>query len=306
MSRLSRLSPAHARELSKTFLPLFFKKEVLAFLAWSFAAQASPVKVTTWNLNWLTTRTRAEAHLPSDVHPRHAEDFARLAGYAHKLNADIVAFQEVDGPQAAAAVFDPALYTLLTIDEPVTQRVGIAVRRDLPIIRNPDVTALDVEATAHFPLRDGLDVTVTLPGNHKLRILVVHLKTGCQTDALATSTRQQCALLARQIPPLAAWVAARRQEGAAFLVMGDFNRVFDAPEEVGTALAREAPLVRVTAGYANPCWDGAPFIDHIFAGGPAAAWLVPGSLRVQTYQETDPAQQSRLSDHCPVSVRLNP
>ncbi len=301
----------------KSFLLLFLEKEGLscflqacltacAVVLATSAAQAEPLKVSTWNLDWLTTRTRAEAHLPSDVHPRRPEDFTRLSAYAAKLGADIVAFQEVDGPQAAAMVFDPARYTILTTDQPVTQRVGIAVRRAIPVTRNPDVTALDVEPTARFPLRDGLDVTLTLPGNHPLRVLVVHLKTGCQTDDLATSTRPQCGLLAQQIPPLAAWAAARRQEGIAFLLMGDFNRVLDDPETLGAALDAAAAPTRATQGRANPCWDGEPFIDHIFAGGAARAWLVPGSLRVQVFQETDPALKSHLSDHCPVSIRLDP
>ena len=272
-------------------------------------AGAETLKISTWNLDWLTARTRAEANLPTDVHPRAPADFARLAAYANKLDADIVGFQEVDGPAAAALVFDPARYTILTINEPVVQRVGLAVRLGIRVDRNPDVTDLDVEPLAPFRLRDGLDATLTLPGGQRLRILVVHLKTGCQTDSLAQSNRLQCALLARQIPPLAAWVAARGREAVPFLLMGDFNRVLDdtgepGREELGAALAQAAPLTRATAGLSNPCWEGAAFIDHIFAGGPARAWLVSGSLRVQVFQETGDMFKQRLSDHCPVSVKL--
>ena len=276
-----------------------------AFLSFVAPAQADPLKISTWNLNWLTTRSRAEAHLPADVRTRAPADFGRLAAYATKLNADIVAFQEVDGPQAAARIFDPARYTILTIDEPVTQRVGLAVRRDVRVKLNGEYTALDVEPAARFPLRDGLDATLTLPGGHDLRVLVVHLKTGCQTDNLLQTRRPQCALLAQQIPPLAAWVADRQREGAAFLVMGDFNRVLDEPEELGAALARAAPLRRATEGRANPCWDGAPFIDHIFAGGAARFWLIADSLRVQVFHSADERDKERLSDHCPVSIKLD-
>ena len=268
-------------------------------------AHAELLKISTWNLNWLTTRTHADARLPADVHTRAPGDFDRLAAYAAKLDADIVALQEVDGLEAAARIFDPARYTILTIDEPVTQRVGLAVRRGIAVKLNPEYTALDVEPAARFPLRDGLDATLTLPGGHDLRVLVVHLKTGCQTDSLAQSRRAQCTLLAQQIPPLAAWVAARWHEGAAFLVMGDFNRVLDDPEELGAALAQAAPLRRVTEGRANPCWDGAPFIDHIFAGGAARTWLVADSLRVQVFHDNGPHDRERLSDHCPVSAKLD-
>ena len=277
---------------------------LLLCLAWP--AHAETLKISTWNLNWLTSRSRAEARLPADVHTRAPEDFARLAVYARKLAADIVAFQEVDGSDAAARVFDPQRYTILTIDEPVTQRVGLAVRRDLPVHRNPDVSALDVEPHALFPLRDGLDATVDLPGGSSVRILVVHLKTGCQTDPLAGSTRAQCALLRRQVAPLAAWASDRAREHVPFLLLGDFNRVLDLPEELGDALGRAAPLTRATEGFANPCWDGDAFIDHIFLGGPARSWLVPASLRVQLFRESGDQWRARLSDHCPVSVKLLP
>jgi endonuclease/exonuclease/phosphatase family metal-dependent hydrolase len=268
------------------------------------AAAAQTVKISTWNLEWLTTRSAEAADLPADVHLRAPEDVALLRHYAEHLKADVVAFQEVDGDEAAATVFDPARYTILSIDEPVVQRVGLAVRRGIAVRRNPDYTPLDVEPGEKYRLRYGLDATLTLPGGAALRVLVVHLKTGCQRDPIARSTRLQCAILRAQIPPLAAWAAARRAEGVAFLLMGDFNRVLDQQEEMGRALAAAASLLRVTEGRSDPCWDGSAFIDHIFAGGPARAWVVPGSLRVQVFRETGPDWRERLSDHCPISIKL--
>jgi endonuclease/exonuclease/phosphatase family metal-dependent hydrolase len=266
---------------------------------------AADIKVTTWNLNWLTQRSRQEASLPPDVHLRAPEDFVKLAGYVTKLDSDVVAFQEVDGEAAARMVFDPATYTIVTVDEPVVQRVGIAVRKTLQVRSNPDLAGLDAEPGAPFRLRYGLDVTLTGQHGALLRVLVVHLKTGCQTDSLAVSHRAQCGLLARQMPVLTGWIAARQRENIPFMVLGDFNRVFDQPEEFGDALAKSAPLLRATEGFENPCWDGAPFIDHIFLGGPARAWLVPGSLRVQVFHEIGAGWKEKLSDHCPVSIELH-
>ncbi len=283
----------------KCFLPCL----ALLFLA-AAQARAADIKISTWNLNWLTTRTAAEAALPKDVPVRAPGDFARLAGYARKLAADIVAFQDGEGARTAALIFSETNYNIITIDEDVVQRVGIAVRKSIGVTRNPDVSGLDVEPGGTFPLRDGLDVTLGFQGGARLRVLVVHLKTGCQSDALTRSQRPQCALLARQVPPLAAWIAARRVQGVPFAVLGDFNRVFDEAEEVGDALAKAAPLTRVTEGLENPCWNGAAFIDHIFLGGPARGWLQPDSLRVQIFQEIGEDWKHRLSDHCPVSVKL--
>ncbi len=290
--------------------PSFLKKRskkllCLLVLAVTTPVCAADIKVTTWNLNWLTARSRQETALPTDVHLRTPEDFARLAGYVTKLDADVVAFQEVDGDAAARLVFDPALYTIATIDEPVVQRVGIAVRKTFRIRSNSDLIGLDVEPGAPFRLRYGLDVTLTAPHGASLRILVIHLKTGCQTDSLAVSHRAQCALLARQIPALSGWIAARKNEGIPFMVLGDFNRVFDQPEEFGDALTKSALMLRATQGFENPCWDGAPFIDHIFLGGQARDWLVPGSLRVQLFHELGADWKEKLSDHCPVSITLH-
>jgi endonuclease/exonuclease/phosphatase family metal-dependent hydrolase len=278
---------------------------VLAAL-WGQAC-AAPVdeKIATWNLNWLTLRQPGDRALPDDVRGRSVADFVRLRSYADRLNADVVAFQEVDGTATASRIFDTARYTLITIGEDVVQQVGLAVRRPITVRQNPDVTAIDVEPDAPHRLRDGLDATLTFPSGIALRVLVIHLKNGCHYDKLQRSRRPQCSLLAQQIPPLANWVQARQAEGVAFMVLGDFNRVMDRPEDMTRALNAVAPLTRVTAGQSDPCWRGQSFIDHIFLGGPARAWLVPGSLRVMTYNSSDPRDRDRLSDHCPVSVHLS-
>ena len=270
-------------------------------------ARGAEYKIATWNLNWFTLRPPHDAALPADVEPRVAADFVALHGYAEKLAADVVAFEEVDGAEAAGKLFDPARYTIVTIRQDVVQQVGLAVRRPIAVHQNEDLAALDVEppGAAHH-LRHGLDATLTFPGGATLRVLAVHLKTGCHTDHLRHSPRHECALFARQIPLLADWLRARAAEGASFALLGDFNRVMDDPEELSSAVAAAAPMIRVTEGNSDPCWGGGSFIDHIFLGGPARGWLVPGSLRVLTYRSTDERDKEHLSDHCPVSARLRP
>ena len=186
------------------------------------------------------------------------------------------------------------------------QRVGLAARRGLTIHRNAEIAALDVESDTPHQLRDGLDASVVFPDGATLRILVIHLKTGCHRDDPGSSHRPQCALLAAQIPVVAGWARARAAEKIPFAILGDFNREMDRPDTVVASLASAAPMLRVTEGHGDPCWDGGPFIDHILLGGPARGWLVPNSLRVLTYHSTDPADRERLSDHCPVSVRIDP
>lgn len=268
------------------------------------AARAAEIKLATWNLDWLTLRPAGDAALPRDVRPRGAEDFAALAAAAARLEADVVALQEVDGPVAAARVLPGDRYSYVFTRQEVVQRVGLAVRRGIAVRQNADVSALDVEpAGAAHRLRYGLDATLTWPDGASLRVLVVHLKTGCHRGRLSRRGPEECRLLRTQLAPLAEWIRQQAGAGGAFAVLGDFNRVFDRAEEMGRALGRAAPLLRVTEGASDPCWEGGAFIDHIFLGGAARDWMVAGSLRVLTYRAAG-RERDALSDHCPVSVRL--
>jgi hypothetical protein len=78
----------------------------------------------------------------------------------------------------------------------------------------------------------------------------------------------------------------------------------DGRDQLWYALQHAAPLTRATEGHASPCRGGEAFIDHIMLGGAARDWLEPDSLRVMTYREIGAEWKERLSDHCPVSVRL--
>ena len=267
-------------------------------------AQAAELKLASWNIAWLTDRT---ALLPRDRAPRGRGDVARLAEYARRLDADIVALQEVDGPEAAAQVLDPRAYAFYFPAEDDLQRSGYAIRRGLRVIRNPDLAALDLHPEARHSLRRGADVTVEA-GGARLRLLSLHLKSGCSSGRLERA-EPDCEALARQGEILAGWIAARRREGVAFALLGDFNRAFERPgEPLWRRLSAAAPLLRVTEGVSNPCWagprGGRAFIDHILLGGAARDWLVPNSLRVLVYAEQGRDWRDRLSDHCPLSIRL--
>lgn len=269
--------------------------------------QAAEIKLSTWNIAWLTLRPAGDRALPRDLTPRRPDDFERLAGYARRLDADVLALQEVDGPEAAARVLDPRDYAFFFADERDIQRTGFAVRRSLRVIRNADLEELDPNPDHRFSLRRGTDITVEVDGR-MLRLLSVHLKAGCRE---ATDQGRDCETLMEQSRVLAGWIAARRREGVAFAILGDFNRRFASPrDEFLSRLTEAAPLARANEGVSNPCWSdargGRPFIGHILLGGPARNWMVRDSLRVMVYAERDPAMRQRLSDHCPISIRLRP
>jgi endonuclease/exonuclease/phosphatase family metal-dependent hydrolase len=262
-------------------------------------ATAEDLKLATWNLDWLTVRSRESADLPRDAHPKRAEDIETLNHYAADLNADVIAIQEVDGAAVAARVFPADKYSIHMSRDQEVQRVGIVVRRGLHYSINPDLTDLNINRH----LRSGVDITLILNPT-PLRILAVHLKTGCLEQPLNIRGPGDCAALREQATVLAGWIRARQSEGTAFVVLGDFNRHMDERDKFWPVLARAAPLTRATAGHSSPCWGGEAFIDHIVLGGAARDWLAPDSLRVLTYRESGPEWKDRLSDHCPVSVRL--
>jgi endonuclease/exonuclease/phosphatase family metal-dependent hydrolase len=265
------------------------------------AARADELKIATWNLNWLTTRPTGAPGLPPDVKSRRPEDFDMLRQYAIELNADVIAVQEVDGRDAALKVFPTDRYSVHMTRDRLMQRVGLVVRRVLRYDINPDATAVAGNPAAH--LRSGADITLRLSAG-PLRLLAVHLKTGCSAQPLNNSNRRSCAELRDQEAPIQAWIAARVAEKMPFLILGDFNRWMDGKDQFLAALRKTAPLTRATEGHSSPCWGAETFIDHILAGGDAMKWMRPDTLRVLRYRETGAEWKERLSDHCPVSVRL--
>ncbi|MGG5818295.1 endonuclease/exonuclease/phosphatase family protein [Falsiroseomonas sp. HW251] len=273
-------------------------------LAWPAAAE---IKLATWNIAWATLRPTGDPDLPREFRARSPGDWRLLQGYARRLDADVVAIQEIDGERAAARIFDANAYAFHLTDEDDVQRPGFAVRRALRFTANPDLAELDIRAGARRSLRRGADITVELPGGARLRLLSVHLNAGCREDALDRGP-PECQGLRRQAEIIARWAEARRREGMAFAILGDFNRRMAPGDDFLRVVEDAAPIARPTAGFSTPCWSdargGRAFIDHVLLGGAAREWLVPGSLSVLVYAERERAWRDRLSDHCPTSVRL--
>ena len=124
-------------------------------------AWAEGIKLSTWNLNWLTLRPAGSPGLPADLRTRAPEDFERLRAYALELDADVVAVQEVDGYDALRQVFPSDRYVLHLTRDRLSQKVGVAIRRGLRHDLHPDVPLSTDPAT---PVRSGLDVTLTESG----------------------------------------------------------------------------------------------------------------------------------------------
>lgn len=273
-----------------------FAPTLLALLVCAAPASAAEMKIATWSMGWLTERPAGDPAVPEDVARKSAEDLDRLRAYAEKLDADVIALQGIDGPEIAARVFPPDRYDVVLTRDDTALRTGFAIRKGLAHADHGDAGALGLDPRSR--LRSGADVSVGA-----LRLLSVHLKSGCR-DGPLDGPRPQCATLSAQLGALKDWIAARAAEGAPFVVAGNFNRWMDGADPFLAALQAAAPLARATEGRSDPCWGGAPFADHILAGGAARNWIAPDSMRVLIYKEVGPEWRKRLSDHCPLSIRL--
>jgi endonuclease/exonuclease/phosphatase family metal-dependent hydrolase len=300
---------------------------ILTLFAGTTDAAPAELKIATWNLEWFMTpetlraltpactpagapRDGARRSVPCDVAyelARSREDITAMRRHAKALDADIVALQEVDGPEAARLVFPD--HEFCFSGRLAVQNNGFAIRRGLPFSCAPDVLDLSL----NDDVRRGVETRI-FPGTpQELRLLSVHLKSGCSRDPL-DSARAGCGELARQIPALERWIDARASEQKPFAVLGDFNRDLRR-EPAGASVWAEiddanppgADLVNTAEGQAfqncMPSQTFSGFIDYIVLGHRMARGLVPGSFGRALFRPKD-ALRRKLSDHCPVFIRL--
>lgn len=299
------------------------------------AQEPRTLELATWNLEWLlsprafrelrdscvprgTAISSRERRIPCDVAARlerSASDFAALARYARELDADVIALQEVDGAEAARLVFRE--HEFCFTGRRHVQNNGFAVRRGLSFRCGTDVNGLALGDR----VRRGAEL-VLFPGEpREIRLLAVHLKSGCG-QRLLDDPKRDCALLARQVPELERWIDAQALAGRRFAVLGDFNR--DLLRDRGSARSASGRLQRLWSEIDDgdppgadllnaldrqrflncaPHQAHAGYIDYIVLGRTLGERLVAGSFRRLTWRPKE-ARRLRLPDHCPVAVTL--
>ena len=301
----------------------------------AWRGDARRVRIATWNIEYLMTpRThralRADCAenggmvggddrtLPCAItrrEPRTAQDFESLRRYATELRADIVALQEVDGPDAAAQVFPGYDYCFSTRGH--TQKNGFAIRRGLPHRCEPEYEPLSIDNA----VRRGVVVTF-FPGTvNEFRLMSVHLKSGCPAGPL-TAPGRNCDLLTKQVAPLETWIEGEANAGRRFGVLGDFNRRFTLEKgpardaqgrlqnvyaEIDDGVPAASKLTDVTAkAKFTSCTRDSPYreyIDTILLGRDLAKSMLRKSFVRVVFNDED-AKQRWLSDHCPVGIEL--
>jgi endonuclease/exonuclease/phosphatase family metal-dependent hydrolase len=291
------------------------------------AGEPAELKLATWNLEWLMTpetlRALAPACLPADAPrdgarravpcnvaerlARSSEDLRALRRYARRLDADVIALQEVDGEAAARLVFTDHEFCFSS--RVAVQKTGFAIRRGLPFACGPELTELSLRDD----VRRGVEIRV-LPGTpREMRLLSVHLKSGCSRDPL-DSSRPACTQLRSQVSVLEKWIDDQAASGIPFGVLGDFNRDLrrEPPgpslwADLDDADPPDADLVNTAEGQAfqncSPAQTFSGYIDYILLGRQMARGLVAGSFGRELFRPKD-ALRRKLSDHCPVFIRL--
>lgn len=283
---------------------------LLAAVSPASAGTAEALRVAAWNLEHLNDNG-TEGCLP-----RTQEDYDAIARAVMELDAAVIAFQEVKNEAAARRVFPPATWHIEIstrpdqgLGDPCWDRpesrlahlaTGFAIRRDVSYRRNPDLSALGKPDPFQ---RWATDVTITL-GGRSLRLLSVHLKTGCWGSPQDRDSRRlrTCETLRRQMLILKGWADARRREGTAFVMLGDFNRRLAVASDWAWRILSPpaAPLRLATSGQITRCDPRySQYIDHLILDGRAADLAVENSFRERPRHGPHP-------DHCAVSVEFSP
>jgi 5'-nucleotidase (lipoprotein e(P4) family) len=293
------------------------------------------VRIASWNVEYLMTPAthlalRADCAqnggmvggddrtLPCAItqrEPRTPQDYASLRSYAAKLRADIVALQEVDGPDAAEQVFSG--YDFCFSTRAHTQKNGFAIRRGLPHRCEPEYEPLSLNNA----VRRGVVVTFFPGTDNEFRLMSVHLKSGCPAGPL-TAPGRNCELLSKQVAPLEAWIEGEANAGHRFGLLGDFNRRFTIEKgpardaegrqlnvyaEINDGVPAASKLTNITgAAKFTPCTSDSEyreFIDNILLGRDLAKSVVKKSFVRVVFNDQD-AKTHWLSDHCPVGIEL--
>lgn len=301
----------------------------LWLLAAAGAVQAAPaeLKLATWNLEWFMTpetlralapaclpreapRDGARRAVPCDVVARTArsgEDIRALRKHARRLDADVIALQEVDGEEAARLVFPGYEYCFSRRVH--VQNIGFAIRRGLPFTCGPEVPELSL----NDEVRRGVELRLFPGTRREMRMLSVHLKAGCARDPL-DSSRASCTQLSAQVPALERWIDTQAAANLPFAVLGDFNRDLrrEPPglsfwDDINDSDLAGADLVNTAEGQAfrncSPSQTFSGYIDYIVLDRRMARGLVRKSFGRELFRPKD-ALRRKLSDHCPVFVRI--
>ncbi|CAH7000404.1 Metal-dependent hydrolase [Vibrio chagasii] len=273
-------------------------------------AIAEPLTISSWNIEWLSTNEAVNKF--SDK--RDQADFDKLEEYFQSLNADVVAFQEVDDINAIQRVAGDQ-YKILMSDralpknsnrqfKEVNQYTGFAVRKEVSLT---DYADFPLESSSNSKLRFASYIVIETE-TKPIHMLSVHLKAGCSG---AYKSNRDCSRLKEQAQQLNKWIKQRERNNEDYAILGDFNhnlaysrdwmwkeltQYTDA--QLATRKTRADCKVRSNRNN-HRTHQFRSVIDHIVVSGSLNA--APAKQQVF---ETQDVLDYKLSDHCPVSTTI--
>ncbi|CAG9296436.1 hypothetical protein EV690_1952 [Celerinatantimonas diazotrophica] len=255
---------------------------------------------------------------------RDNKDYHQLYRYIRQAHIDVLAFAEVGSIQAIQHVVGKD-YTIeishRATREPSEgkwrQYTGFAIRKDLVYKRFSD---LNLNVNYNNRLRNAVDVELKSGPGKSLRLLAIHLRSGCFTQSQSSSFA--CQTLARQAKRLHQWIARRNQQHQRFVILGDFNRrMLNTHSQwfyhllQGGDSHRKNHLILINHG-ASHCWhkkvgkhhkiwmnEHKQFIDFILMNQLAATAYIENSFQEIAPSRSE-ARHFNLSDHCLIIAKL--
>ncbi|MFA0347453.1 endonuclease/exonuclease/phosphatase family protein [Vibrio sp. 10N.222.55.C6] len=271
---------------------------------------AEPLTISSWNIEWLSTNEAVNKF--SDK--RDQADFDKLATYFQSLDADVVAFQEVDNVNAIQRVAGDQ-YKILMSDralsknsnrqfKEVNQYTGFAVRKGVALT---DYADFPLETTSNSKLRFA-SYTVVETNFKPIHMLSVHLKAGCSG---AYKSNRDCSRLKEQAQQLNKWIKQRERNNEDYAILGDFNhnlaysrdwmwKELSQYTDAQLATRKTRADCKVRSNRNNyRTHQFRSVIDHIVVSESLNA-----SPAKQKVFETQDVLDYKLSDHCPVSTTI--
>lgn len=273
-------------------------------------AIAEPLTISSWDIEWLSTNEAVNKF--SDK--RDQADFDKLEEYFQSLNADVVAFQEVDDINAIQRVAGDQ-YKILMSDralpknsnrqfKEVNQYTGFAVRKEVSLT---DYADFPLESSSNSKLRFASYIVIETE-TKPIHMLSVHLKAGCSG---AYKSNRDCSRLKEQVQQLNKWIKQRERNNEDYAILGDFNhnlaysrdwmwkeltQYTDA--QLATRKTRADCKVRSNRNN-HRTHQFRSVIDHIVV----SESLNAAPAKQQVFKTQD-VLDYKLSDHCPVSTTI--
>ena len=269
---------------------------------------AKPVRIATWNLEHLNEDSNSGCIQRAD------DDYTKLKTQIAELHADVIAIQEVESAKAAHRVFPSEEWEIVMSGRQTKgernacwedpnqylkhQGTGFAINKGIEFQVNDPFRNL---ANQNPNMRWGTDITLST--NPPLRLLSVHLASGCWTKVQDAdeARREVCTNLNYQLLEVSKWVAERNLENHSYIVMGDFNRRLAVPQDWGwktLAMASPTPFLatKSIATKCDPRFDS--IIDHM---------VVSPNLEQRLLMDTlaEIPRVGEHPDHCAILVDID-